>query len=94
MPKMLLTLLWHPQGLAIANQQIEGTLPEAWSVLTNLVFVDLYSNQLTGELPPSWSALHNIGAINNWHSMYLGYNRLTGSLTPELGPLMLLVVGG
>jgi hypothetical protein len=91
---MLPTLLWHPQGLGIGSQRIEGTLPAEWSTLTNLVGMDLSYNQLTGPLPPSWSTLQKIGTVDSYQAMNLNYNQLTGALTPELGPLMLLVVGG
>ena len=36
---------------------LQGTLPDAWSVLTGLTYLRLNSNNLTGPLPSSWASM-------------------------------------
>ena len=48
---------WGMCCCAIKTKQnsLNGSLPDSWSSMSQLSYVDLSSNSLTGTLPPSWS---------------------------------------
>ena len=68
---MATTKLW------LQNSGYYGSLPAAWSQLTNLQAIDLSNNALTGTLPPEWSGLTVLLALA------LDQNYLTGPLPPS-----------
>ena len=60
--------------LTFDGNNIAGTLPASWSVMTSLQRLTGSNNQLTGTLPGAWSALASLTTID------LSNNGLTGTL--------------
>ena len=56
------------------QNQLSGTLPEAWSSLTALTGLSLSQNQLWGTLPAAWSSLTALTELE------MGQNNLSGSV--------------
>ncbi|KAL7228315.1 hypothetical protein ACSBR2_007098 [Camellia fascicularis] len=65
-------------NLSLHQSQIEGTLPKSFANLTRLRSVDLHKNNLTEELHQFLQKLS--GAEDSLQVLYMGYNRLSGSL--------------
>lgn len=61
--------LTPPQG-----NSFSGTLPDGYSVLTKLTYLNLQDNSLTKTLPASWSALSKLNYMN------LGINQLSSTI--------------
>eukprot|EP00798_Chlamydomonas_sp_ICE-L_P024187 gene24187-9781_t len=62
-----------------------GSLPSEWSLLTNLVVVEVSNTDASGTLPPSWSTLVALTSLT------MNTNPLTGSLPPEWSTMTELV---
>ena len=69
------------KSLAIASNQLPGSIPEELDSLVNLKSLNLGGNQLTGTIPDE------VGALTNLKSLHLFYNRLTGTVPAMLGNL-------
>ena len=75
LPDMQVTKLWF------ANGNYTGSLPAAWSRLTNLQVLNLSSNALTGTLPPEWSGLAGLQLLD------LNSNAINGTLPRAWGSM-------
>jgi hypothetical protein len=60
--------------LNVGSNKLEGTLPAAYSSLTNLQELQLFENRFSGPLPTEWSALASLQEFNVYD------NALSGSL--------------
>ncbi|KAL7252571.1 hypothetical protein ACSBR1_007185 [Camellia fascicularis] len=65
-------------NLSLHHSHLEGTLPKSFANLTRLRSVDLHKNNLTEELHQFLQKLS--GAEDSLQVLYVGYNRLSGSL--------------
>lgn len=72
-------------ALILADNDIEGPIPEALGRLSSLEVLSLDDNDLTGGLPTT------LGDMVNLRSLYLDDNELTGAIVTELGKLSVLV---
>lgn len=80
-PALRLPLL---QRVAVSNNRI-SSLPEDFTGLTSLTFMDLARNELTGAVPPS------LGGVSPLQDLYLNSNRLEGQIPGEFASLTRLV---
>ncbi|MED6122996.1 hypothetical protein PIB30_045206 [Stylosanthes scabra] len=64
--------------LVLANNQLEGSLPDCWESVTSLLFLDLSNNKLTGKIPPS------MGSLVKLEALVLRNNRFIGKLPSNL----------
>ncbi|XP_058775453.1 receptor-like protein EIX2 [Vicia villosa] len=62
----------------ISNNQLKGELPDCWSSLTSLIYVDMSNNKLSGNIPFS------MGTLVNMEVLILRNNSLSGQLTSSL----------
>jgi hypothetical protein len=62
---------------------VSGSLPDSWSSLTHLTYLDLSHTGVSGTLPPDWSVM-NLEVVN------LGYNALSGSIPASWGDMSAL----
>ncbi|KAB1220972.1 hypothetical protein CJ030_MR3G025337 [Morella rubra] len=84
------TIRWHPRdnrwpknlvGLSLANNRLEGAIPESFEELVSLVVLELSNNSLSGEIPKSLEALSYLKYLN------VSFNRLRGEV-PMGGPFV------
>ena len=68
-------------GLALAGNNLSGTVPASLSTLTKLTSLDLSYNGLSGAIPPGLSGLSQLTTLD------LSANGLSGAIPPELGDL-------
>ena len=71
-------------GLALAGNNLSGTVPASLSTLTKLASLDLSGNQLSGAIPPRLRGLSELTTLD------LSANRFSGQIPPRLGDLALL----
>ena len=71
-------------GLALAGNNLSGTVPASLSTLTKLASLDLSGNQLSGAIPPRLRGLSELTTLD------LSANRFSGLIPPRLGDLALL----
>ncbi|MED6200844.1 hypothetical protein PIB30_089229 [Stylosanthes scabra] len=64
--------------LVLANNQLEGSLPDCWESVSSLLFLDLNNNYLTGKIPPS------MGSLVKLEALVLRSNRFIGKLPSNL----------
>ncbi|MED6122994.1 hypothetical protein PIB30_045204 [Stylosanthes scabra] len=64
--------------LVLANNQLEGSLPDCWESVSSLLFLDLSYNNFTGKIPPS------IGSLVKLEALVLRSNRFFGKLPSNL----------
>uniref|UniRef100_A0A0C9RLY8 non-specific serine/threonine protein kinase n=1 Tax=Wollemia nobilis TaxID=56998 RepID=A0A0C9RLY8_9CONI len=65
----------------LGNAQLSGTLVPQLGQLTNLQYLELYSNNITGPIPS------DLGNLTNLVSLDLYLNTFTGPIPPSLGKL-------
>ncbi|MED6178778.1 hypothetical protein PIB30_110877, partial [Stylosanthes scabra] len=65
-------------SLVLANNQLEGSLPDCWESVTSLLFLDLSNNNLTGKIPPS------MGSLVKLEALVLRSNKFIGKLPSDL----------
>ena len=75
------------------GNSIQGTLPAAWSVLTNLNRVSGSRNRLTGTLPGQWSTLTSLTILDVSNNGFTGSIPAAWSTLSKL-ELFLVQVGG
>ncbi|KAB1220978.1 LRR receptor-like serine/threonine-protein kinase GSO2 [Morella rubra] len=84
------TIRWHPRDnrwpkkssrLSLANNRLEGAIPESFGELVSLVVLELSNNSLSGEIPKSLEALSYLKYLN------VSFNRLRGEV-PMGGPFV------
>ena len=63
----------------LAGQNLEGTIPVDFGLLTKLTGVKLGNNKLTGEIPPEIADMVSVGKLD------LSNNQLSGSIPAALG---------
>ena len=68
-------------GLALAGNNLSGTVPASLSTLTKLTLLDLSYNGLSGAIPPGLRGLSQLTTLD------LSDNALSGAIPPELGDL-------
>ncbi|KAK7198869.1 hypothetical protein NESM_000853400 [Novymonas esmeraldas] len=68
-------------NIRYAEQNLIGTLPASWGVLSQVRFLSLYRNALTGTLPPEWSGMRGV----SW--MMLNDNHFRGTVPTSWGSL-------
>ena len=68
-------------GLALAGNNLSGTVPASLSTLTKLTLLDLSYNGLSGAIPPGLRGLSQLTTLD------LSTNGLSGAIPPELGDL-------
>ena len=68
-------------GLALAGNNLSGTVPGSLSTLTELTLLDLSYNGLSGAIPPGLRGLSQLTTLD------LSANGLSGAIPPELGDL-------
>ena len=68
-------------GLALAGNNLSGTVPASLSTLTKLTSLDLSYNGLSGAIPPGLRGLSQLTTLD------LSANGLSGAIPPELGDL-------
>ena len=68
-------------GLALAGNNLSGTVPASLSTLTKLTLLDLSGNQLSGAIPPRLRGLSELTTLD------LSANGLSGAIPPGLGDL-------
>ena len=68
-------------GLALAGNNLSGTVPASLSTLTKLTLLDLSYNGLSGAIPPGLRGLSQLTTLD------LSANGLSGAIPPELGDL-------
>ena len=68
-------------GLALAGNNLSGTVPASLSTLTKLTLLDLSYNGLSGAIPPG------LGGLSLLTTLDLSTNGLSGAIPPELGDL-------
>lgn len=71
-------------GLSLAGNNLSGTLPASFTVLSSLQTLDLNTNYLTGTFPASLTVLSSLKLLN------LGNNALTGGIPSGIGSLTIL----
>ena len=71
--------------LALGQNNLVGTLPDALGNLDQMQWLYLWGNQLRGSIPAS------LGDLANLRELYLNNNELTGSI-PDLGSLTILTI--
>lgn len=71
----------HIIQLELPNNQLNGTLPQQLSALSNLQILSLYLNQISGPIPPE------VGNLTNLIWLLLSDNQLNGSIPTNLGSL-------
>jgi hypothetical protein len=71
-------------ALALKKQNVWGRIPADLGLLTDLTFLDLWSNQLSGTIPSS------LGALTALTFLRLGKNQLSGTILSSLGALTAL----
>ena len=71
-------------GLALAGNNLSGTVPASLSTLTELTSLDLSGNQLSGAIPPRLRGLSQLLTLD------LSANQFSGLIPPRLGDLALL----
>ena len=71
-------------GLALAGNNLSGTVPASLSTLTKLASLDLSDNQLSGAIPPELRGLSLLLTLD------LSANQFNGQIPPGLGDLALL----
>eukprot|EP00937_MAST-01D_sp_MAST-1D-sp2_P002586 g2586.t1 len=73
-------------ALALASNNLCGSLPPSLHALTDLRRIDLSRNRLCGALPATLGALHHLSVLNLRSKRFAtGENRICGALPPELG---------
>ncbi|XLR66991.1 hypothetical protein HN51_009576 [Arachis hypogaea] len=50
-------------NLVLADNQINGQLPDCWESVNTLLFLDLSNNNLSGKIPPSMGSLNKLKAL-------------------------------
>lgn len=68
----------------LSGNQLYGPIPDSYSKMASLRYLNLAGNSLAGELPPSLAALQALDTLN------VSANQLSGAL-PALGPMPALV---
>ena len=68
-------------GLALAGNNLSGTVPASLSTLTELASLDLSGNQLSGAIPPRLRGLSQLTTLD------LSANQFSGLIPPRLGDL-------
>lgn len=71
----------HVTRLALARNQLQGTLPANLDLLTDLQELQLSLNQVQGDLPPA------LGKLSKLERLYLQANQLSGGIPATLGNL-------
>lgn len=66
-----------PRSRSLANNQLNGSLPAAWSSMGRLLSLDLSGNALSGPLPAPWSRQRGLVRLG------LARNAFTGGLPRE-----------
>ena len=76
---------WMPNlvGLALDKNQLTGSLPPSFSMLSSIQALSLGSNQLEGQTPDKWSVLTRLENLN------IANNQLTWSLPSQWDNLVL-----
>ncbi|KAJ3692067.1 hypothetical protein LUZ60_012417 [Juncus effusus] len=72
------------QFFEASNNALSGQIPQEFSMLARLSYLDLGGNQISGSIPPSISMLGVLTVLN------LSRNQLTGSIPDSLGSLQVL----
>ncbi|KAI8822278.1 hypothetical protein BJ741DRAFT_96920 [Chytriomyces cf. hyalinus JEL632] len=67
--------------VALAGNQLTGSIPTELGSLTSLNLLNLSGNQLTGSIPTE------LGQLTSLQYMFLNSNQLTGTIPTELGRL-------
>ena len=75
-------------SISLYRRGLTGTIPSAFSGLTELTRLKLLSNTLTGSIPVE------LGSLANLTELSLSTNRLSGSIPTELGGLTELTILG
>ena len=70
---------FFPETLLLNNNQLEGTIRDAFEPFNNLNFTDLSNNQLAGSIP---SSLFEVPTLTN---LYLNNNRFSGMIPANFG---------
>ncbi|CAI5933721.1 unnamed protein product, partial [Closterium sp. NIES-64] len=70
-----------PHPLSLRHNDLEGSIPASFSMLTSLVYLDLSNNQLSGAIAPSISTLTSLKI------MALENNRLGGTIPDAMSTL-------
>ena len=68
-------------GLALNENNLQGTIPVDLEQLNRLATLDLSANHLTGNIPKELGQLSDLRGLN------LSGNELSGNVPPELGQL-------
>lgn len=74
------------ESLILADNGLEGVVPECLGTLTSLTTLDLMGNRLSDNIPAALGTLANLGFLD------LSHNRLTGQIPAELACLTRLRV--
>lgn len=74
-----------PRPRSLANNQLNGSLPAAWSSMGRLLSLDLSGNALSGPLPAPWSRQRWLVRLG------LARNSLSGGLPREWASLSALL---
>ena len=67
--------------LLLGHNELSGEIPASLGNLTNLRYLELYSDGLSGEIPTE------LGNLANLQKLHLGSNELSGTIPVELGDL-------
>ena len=67
--------------IGLDENDLVGTLPADWYLLSSMADIQLNNNRLNGTLPPAWGRIRSVSGVN------LGWNALSGPLPKEWGAM-------
>jgi hypothetical protein len=86
------TMVGGVSQLQLSGQGLNGTLPCGLSQLSTALTIDIRNNSLTGYIPSSFGRLSPLFSLTTLSALFLGGNKLVGSLPWTLGAWLLEVV--
>jgi hypothetical protein len=72
------------QVLDLSNNQLEGSVPDAFNAFADLRILDLSHNQMQQQLP------HSVGELTRLEELRLHHNYFTGTIPTEWGGMTAL----